>query len=153
MGPFLQKCPSPFSSSGSFPSHPSRSWQKGLRKLSPLDPGATNIATTITTNIISQSCPTLRPHGRQHARLPCPSPSPGVLLYTNYNYLVMSVFLFKRRGQGSTCLHCSPFSSSVALLSSTVPAERYWADYPSRALTPSPSNLILARLSGPQTDV
>ena len=25
---------------------------------------------------IAQSCPTLQPHGLQHARLPCPSPSP-----------------------------------------------------------------------------
>ena len=25
----------------------------------------------------TQSCPTLRPHGLQHARLPCPSPTPG----------------------------------------------------------------------------
>ena len=27
----------------------------------------------------TQSCPTLRPHGRQHARLPCPSPSPTLI--------------------------------------------------------------------------
>ena len=27
---------------------------------------------------IAQSCPTLRPHGLQHARLPCPSPTPRV---------------------------------------------------------------------------
>ena len=26
---------------------------------------------------VAQSCPTLRPHGLQHARLPCPSPTPG----------------------------------------------------------------------------
>ena len=26
---------------------------------------------------VAQSCPTLRPHGLQHARLPCPSPIPG----------------------------------------------------------------------------
>ena len=30
---------------------------------------------------ISQSCSTLRPHGLQQARLPCPSPTPGV--YSN----------------------------------------------------------------------
>ena len=30
---------------------------------------------------VSQSCPTLRPHGLQHARPPCPSPAPGV--YSN----------------------------------------------------------------------
>ena len=27
---------------------------------------------------VTQSCPTLRPHESQHARLPCPSPTPGV---------------------------------------------------------------------------
>ena len=27
---------------------------------------------------VTESCPTLRPHESQHARLPCPSPSPGV---------------------------------------------------------------------------
>ena len=26
---------------------------------------------------VSQSCPTLRPHGLQHSRPPCPSPTPG----------------------------------------------------------------------------
>ena len=26
----------------------------------------------------SQLCPTLRPHGLQHTRLPCQSPTPGV---------------------------------------------------------------------------
>ena len=30
---------------------------------------------------VAQSCWTLRPHGLQHARLPCPSPTPGV--YSN----------------------------------------------------------------------
>ena len=29
---------------------------------------------------VAQSCPTLRPHGLQHVRLPCPSPTPGVYL-------------------------------------------------------------------------
>ena len=28
--------------------------------------------------LVSQSCPTLRPHESQHARPPCPSPTPGV---------------------------------------------------------------------------
>ena len=30
---------------------------------------------------VAQLCPTLRPHGLQHARPPCPSPTPGV--YSN----------------------------------------------------------------------
>ena len=29
---------------------------------------------------VAQSCLTLRPHGLQHGRLPCPSPSPGACL-------------------------------------------------------------------------
>ena len=31
--------------------------------------------------VVTQSCPTLRPHGLQHARPPCTSPTPGV--YSN----------------------------------------------------------------------
>ena len=27
---------------------------------------------------VAQSCPTLQPHELQHARPPCPSPTPGV---------------------------------------------------------------------------
>ena len=27
---------------------------------------------------VAQSCPTLRPHGPQHPRPPCPSPTPGI---------------------------------------------------------------------------
>ena len=30
---------------------------------------------------VAESCPTLRPHGLQHAKSPCPSPTPGV--YSN----------------------------------------------------------------------
>ena len=30
---------------------------------------------------VTQSCPTLRPHGLQHTRFPCPSPTPGA--YSN----------------------------------------------------------------------
>ena len=30
---------------------------------------------------VTQSCPTLQPHGLQHARPPCPSPTPGA--YSN----------------------------------------------------------------------
>ena len=29
---------------------------------------------------VTQSCPTLQPHGLQHTRLPCPSPAPGLSL-------------------------------------------------------------------------
>ena len=30
-----------------------------------------------SSSSVTQSCPTLRPHELQHARLPCPSPTPG----------------------------------------------------------------------------
>ena len=33
-------------------------------------------------NSVAQSCPTLRPHGLQHARPPYPLPTPGI--YSNY---------------------------------------------------------------------
>ena len=31
----------------------------------------------VQSSSVAQSCPTLRPHGLQHARPPCPSPTPG----------------------------------------------------------------------------
>ena len=30
----------------------------------------------VSLSSVAQSCPTLRPHALQHARLPCPSPTP-----------------------------------------------------------------------------
>ena len=36
-------------------------------------------------SLVAQSCPTLRPHGLQHTRPPCPSPTPGV--YSNESVL------------------------------------------------------------------
>ena len=38
-------------------------------------------STSVQFTSVSQSCPTLWPHGLQHARPPCPSPAPGV--YSN----------------------------------------------------------------------
>ena len=34
--------------------------------------------TSVQFTAVTQSCPTLRPHELQHARPPCPSPTPGV---------------------------------------------------------------------------
>ena len=31
----------------------------------------------VSVSSVTQSCLTLRPHGLQHTRLPCPSPTPG----------------------------------------------------------------------------
>ena len=40
--------------------------------------GKSNMETYIQFSSVAQSCLTLRPHESQDARLPCPSPSPGV---------------------------------------------------------------------------
>ena len=36
---------------------------------------------------VAQSCPTLRPHALQHARLPCPSPAPCFLFYLGHGQI------------------------------------------------------------------
>ena len=36
-----------------------------------------NVMIFCSVSSVAQSCPTLQPHGLQHARLPCPSPTPG----------------------------------------------------------------------------
>ena len=36
------------------------------------------LSTSFQFSSVAQSCPTLRPHESQHARLPCPSSTPGV---------------------------------------------------------------------------
>ena len=64
---------------------------------------------------VTQSCPTLRPHELQHARPPCPSPTPGV--YPNscplsqwcYLTILSSVIPF------SSCLQFFPASGSFKM--------------------------------------
>ena len=43
-----------------------------------LQPGNMSLIVTIQFSSVAQSCPTLPPHGLQHTRPPCPSPTPGV---------------------------------------------------------------------------
>ena len=38
-------------------------------------------SSSVQSSSVAQSCPTLRPHGLQHARPPCPSPTPRI--YSN----------------------------------------------------------------------
>ena len=44
---------------------------------------------------VAQSCPTLRPHELQHARPPCPSPTPGVHL--NSRIMVVKKFIISKK--------------------------------------------------------
>ena len=46
-------------------------WQRLL----PLAVSCSHVSVQFSS--VAQSCLTLRPHGLQHARLPCPSPAPG----------------------------------------------------------------------------
>ena len=64
---------------------------------------------------VAQSCPTLRPHGLQHTRLPCPSPFPGVcsnscpLSRWHHPAISSSVIPF------SSCLQSFPASGSFPM--------------------------------------
>ena len=64
---------------------------------------------------VTQSCPTLRPHEPQHARPPCPSPTPGVhpnpcpLSWWCHADISSSVVPF------STCLQSFPASGSFSM--------------------------------------
>ena len=51
---------------------------------------------------VSQSCPTLRPHGLQHARLPCLSPSPEVCSDVSIESEEAIINIFKLQGQRKT---------------------------------------------------
>ena len=53
-----------------------RSWKYKFFKISRIIPLNYIIGESVSSVI--QSCPTLRPHESQHARPPCPSPTPGV---------------------------------------------------------------------------
>ena len=65
---------------------------------------------------VAQSCPTLQPHGLQHARPPCPSPTPGV--YSNscplswwcHPTISSSVIPFSSRLQSSPASGSFPMS-------------------------------------------
>ena len=64
---------------------------------------------------VTQSCPTLRPYGLQHVRLPCPSPAPGVcsnscpLSWWCHPIILPSVVHF------SSCLQSFPASGSFPM--------------------------------------
>ena len=86
---------------------------------------------------VAQSCLTLRPHGLQHARPPCPSPTPGV--YSNscplswwYHPSISSSFI-----PFSSRLQSFPVSGSF---SSKSVLHIRWPKYWSFSLSISPSN-------------
>ena len=60
---------------------------------------------------VAQSCPTLRPHGLQHPRPPCPSPTPGVYPLSRWCHptILSSVVPF------SSCPQSFPASGSFPM--------------------------------------
>ena len=89
---------------------------------------------------VSQSCPILWPHGLQHARLPCPSPTPGA--YSNScplsqwcHPIISSLFI------SSSHLQSFPASGSFLVLCIRWP--KYW----SFSFSISPFNEYLGLIS------
>ena len=93
---------------------------------------------------VAQSCPTLRPHGLQHARLPCPSLSPGVCSLMSIESVMPSNHLVLCRPLlllPSVFLSIRVFSSESALCIR-------WAKYWSFSISPTNeySGLISLRM-------
>ena len=85
---------------------------------------------------VAQSCPTLWPHGLQHARLPCPSPIPGASSNSCPLSLMPSIHL----------IHCHPLLllpsifSQIRVFSKESVLRIRWPKYWSFSLSISPSN-------------
>ena len=97
---------------------------------------------------VAQSCPTLKPHGLQHVRLPCPSLSPGVcsdscpLSRWCYPNILSFVVPF------SSCLQSFPVSGSFSnewILSIRWP--KFWSSSFSMSLSNEYSGLISLQLT------
>ena len=85
---------------------------------------------------VAKSCPTLRPHGRQHSRLPCPSPSRSLLKLMSSESVMPANHLILCRALlllPSTCPSIRVFSNELALLIR-------WPKYWSFSFSISPSN-------------
>ena len=72
-----------------------------------------------------KSCPTLRPNGQQHTRLPCPSPFPGVcsnslsielMIPSNHLILLSSIFPSIRvfSNELALCIRCPSIGASAS---------------------------------------
>ena len=86
---------------------------------------------------VTQSCRTLWPHGLQHARLPCPSPTPGAgsnscpLSQWCHPAISSSVVPFSS---------CPPIPPSIKVFSNESTLRMRWPKYWSFSFSISPSN-------------
>ena len=58
------------------PGEVSEAWRTLCLVCGPVHTPSERLLTLFQFSSVVQSCPTLRPHGLQHPRLPCPSPTP-----------------------------------------------------------------------------
>ena len=86
----------------------------------------------------AQSCPTLRPHESQHARPPCPSPTPGV--YSNPCLSSRSVMSSNHLILCRLLLLLPPIPPSIRVFSSESALCIRWPKYWSFSFSISPSN-------------
>ena len=79
---------------------------------------------------VTQPCPTLRPHGLQHTRLPCPSPAPGACSNSCPS---------SRRCQQPSCpfLLLPPIFPSIRVFSSELAIRIRWPKYWSFSIRPA----------------
>ena len=88
-------------------------------------PGLQSIAQfvpiSLTTVVVVQSCPTLQYHGLQHARLPCPSPSPGVCSNSCPLNWWCHPSISSSVGPFSSCLQSFPASGSFPVSQLFIP--------------------------------
>ena len=86
---------------------------------------------------VTKSCPTLRPHGLQHSRRPCPSPSPGVCSdscpLSWWCYLTIS-------SSAAPILLLPSVFPSLRIFSSGLALHIRWPKYWSFSFSISPSN-------------
>ena len=69
--------------------------------------------TWITFSSVTQSCPTLRPHGLQHARLPCPSQKPRACSNSRLSSWWCHPTISSSAVPYSSCLQSFPASSAL----------------------------------------
>ena len=96
-----------------------------------------NITNHQSVSSVTQLCPTLRPHELQHARLPCPSPTPGaclglmsIKLGVPSNHLILCCPLF----------HPPLIFPSIKVFSNESTLCMRWPKYRSFSFSISPSN-------------
>ena len=86
------------------------SWTKEPRKTGALCERKLG-RSSVQFSSVAQSCPTLRPHELQHARPPCPSPTPGV--HSNSGGETCKCYCYLSRQLPTSSLNCLQFFNKI----------------------------------------